>query len=69
MNTKHCCCTAAYCVISSSIILKNMKLLTLWCCDVGVVQRVNDAGVIFTERQVFYQMGHVYLQDDRQIRS
>lgn len=43
-----------------------MNLLTLWRCDVRVVQRVHDAGVIFTERQVFYQMGHVYLQDDRQ---
>lgn len=42
-----------------------MKSLTLWRCDICLVQRVNDAGVIFTKRQVFDQMGHVYLQDDR----
>lgn len=41
---------------------KTMNPLTLWRCDVRVVQRVHDAGVIFTKRQVFYQMGHVYLQ-------
>lgn len=42
-----------------------VKPLTLWRCDVCSVQRVYDAGIIFTERQMFYQMGHVYLQDDR----
>lgn len=46
-----------------------MKGLTLWCCDVRVIQRVHDAGVIFTERQVFNQMGHVNLQDDMIRRS
>lgn len=37
----------------------------MWCGDVGVIQRVHDAGVIFTKRQVFYQMGHVNLQDKK----
>lgn len=45
--------------------MNTMMSLTLWCCDVCPVQRVHDAGIIFTERQVFYQMGHVYLQDNR----
>lgn len=35
---------------------------TLWSRDVGVVQRVDDPGVILTEGQVFDQMGHVNLQ-------
>lgn len=35
----------------------------MWRSDVRLVQRVNDAGVIFPKRQVLYQMRHVYLQD------
>lgn len=42
-----------------------MKRLTLWRCDVCVIQRVDDTGVIFTKRQVFYQMGHVNLHKVR----
>lgn len=44
---------------------KTIILLTLWRCDICLVQRVNDAGVIFTKRQVLYQMGHVYLEHNR----
>lgn len=38
--------------------------LTLWCCDVCVIQRVDDAWVILAKGQVSYQMGHVDLQKE-----
>lgn len=37
--------------------------------DVGSVQRIYDAGVIFTKRQVLYQVGHVDLQNHRRRSS
>lgn len=43
----------------------NPQRLTLWRCDVGVIQRVDDSGVILAKGQVFYQMGHVNLQKDK----
>lgn len=46
--------------------VRSAKRLTLRRCDDRIIQWVHDAGVIFTKRQVFYQVGHVYLQSDGQ---
>lgn len=38
---------------------------TLWCCDVSVIQRVDDPWVVLAKGQVSYQMGHVDLQEGK----
>lgn len=43
--------------------------LTLWCCDVCVIQGVDDPWVILAKGQVSYQMGHVDLQKEERSRE
>lgn len=52
---KFCCCISVDQIIA-------FASLTLWCCDIRLIQRVHDARVILAKWQVFYQMCHIYLQ-------
>lgn len=56
-------CVSKWCV--SVVPQATEHMPTLWCCDVGVIQRVDDPWVVLAKGQVSYQMGHVDLQEGK----